>query len=369
MKPIAFSVSSIVALDARLEELNQQGLSYCLAIVFCSMAHDMQKLGQIFAKHDMDVFGASTMGEIFNDSAQTESIVVMLLDIDPDFFRLKAFDAEDESSRQTGQKVADWAKAAFENPAFMIVTASPSFDSESFIDGIITGMQRQVPLYGGRAGSDDYIDETYIFTSSRVLNEGAVVLIIDQNKFVVQGVAASGWKGVGTVKTVTKAEGNIVYEIDHEPTLDVFNKYLNIGDDPMLAAEYPLQLIREDGSTILRGFVSIHEDKSIRFIASMPEGSKVRFSMPPGFDIVEHAMAQITDFRSRTTEADAIVLFSCAARHMALGPMVEEEIKGIRKLWNVPMIGFFTFSEIGPLPQGRCEIHGYTLVPVILKKK
>jgi hypothetical protein len=186
---------------------------------------------------------------------------------------------------------------------------------------------------------------------------------------VVQGVAASGWKGIGTAKTITRAEGKTVYEIDGEPTLDIFNKYLNIGDDYMLAAEYPLQLIREDGSTVMRGFVSFQEDKSVTFIASLPEGSKVRFSMPPGFDVVEHALEQITDFRSRTTEADAIVLFSCAIRHVALGPMVEEEIAGIRKLWNVPMIGFFTFGEIGPLPQGQCEIHGYTLVPVILKKK
>ena len=91
--------------------------------------------------------------------------------------------------------------------------------------------------------------------------------------------------------------------------------------------------------------------------------------MPPGFDIVEHALEQVTEFKSQASDADAIVLFSCAARHMVLGPMVEEEITGIRKLWNVPMIGFFTFAEIGPLPQGQCEIHGYTLVPVIIKKK
>jgi hypothetical protein len=369
MKPNVFSVTSAEALEMQLETIHQQGLSPRLAIVFCSVDHDMQALGQIFAKHDISVFGASTMGEILNDGAQEESIVVMLLDIDPAFFRLKAFEADEESSRQTGQKVADWAKAAFDNPAFMIVAAGPSFYSEPFIDGIITGMQRQVPLFGGLAGNNTYGDETYVFTSSRVLMAGAVVLIIDQDEFVVQGVAASGWKGIGTAKTITKAEGNIVYEIDGEPTVDIFNKYLNIGDDFMLAAEYPLQLIREDGSTVLRGFVSVQEDKSIIFNASLPEGSKVRFSMPPGFDVVEHALEKITDFRSLTTEADAIVLFSCAIRHMALGPMVEEEIAGIRKLWNVPMIGFFTFGEIGPLPQGRCEFHGYTLVPVILKKK
>ena len=34
-----------------------------------------------------------------------------------------------------------------------------------------------------------------------------------------------------------------MHEIDDEPALDMYNKYLKIGDDPALAVDYPLLLI------------------------------------------------------------------------------------------------------------------------------
>ena len=102
---------------------------------------------------------------------------------------------------------------------------------------------------------------------------------------------------------------------------------------------------------------------------TMPEGSKVRFSMLPGFEIIDHAIEQMSGFHHQIPKSDAIVLFSCKARHMALGPMGEDEISAVRKLWGVPMVGFFTYGEIGPVPHGRCDFHNHTLVPVLINEK
>jgi hypothetical protein len=196
-----------------------------------------------------------------------------------------------------------------------------------------------------------------------------VALIFDRHAIEVNGIAASGWRGIGTPKTITKAEGNIVYSIDDEPALDVYNKYLNIGDDPTLAYEYPLSLMRDDGSAVMRGVMLVNEDKSLTYGGTIPEGAQVRFSMPPGLEIIDHAIEKVSEFNRQTPGADAIVLFSCKGRHLALGPMVEDEISAIHKLWNVPLVGFFTYGEIGPLPQGRCDLHNHTLVPVIINEK
>ena len=101
----------------------------------------------------------------------------------------------------------------------------------------------------------------------------------------------------------------------------------------------------------------------------MPEGAKVRFSMSPGPEIIEHAIEQMSEFSQQNPKSDAIVLFSCKTCHLALGPMIEDEISGIHKLWNSPLAGFFTFGEIGPSPQGRCDLHNHTLVPVLIQEK
>ena len=160
-----------------------------------------------------------------------------------------------------------------------------------------------------------------------------------------------------------------MYRIDDEPALDVYNKYLNIGDDPTLAFEYPLLLIRDDGSFVLRGALLVNKDKSLIYGGTIPEGAKVRFSMPPGLEIIDHAIEKMSEFNRQTPGADAIVLFSCKGRHLALGQMVEDEISAIRKLWKVPLVGFFTHGEIGSVPQGRCELHNHTLVPVLIQEK
>jgi len=369
MKPTVFSVTSVEQIEPHLQGVRQEGLAPTLAIVFSSVVHNLKELCAVFAKHNIEVFGASSSGEITNDEIHEESIVAMLLDISPDSYRLNAFDGEEKTSNQVGQGVAEWARTVYDNPAFMVMSAGLRADGEQIVNGIIDTMERQVPLFGGLAGDDLRMRETFVFSASQVIPNGVVALIFDRNTIELQGIAVSGWKGIGTLKTITKAEGNIVYRIDDEPALDMYNKYLNIGDDPMLAAEYPLLLIRDDGSFVLRAAFVVNEDKSMVYAGTVPEGAKVRFSMPPGSEIIEHAIEQMSKFNQQILRSDAIVLFSCKARHLALGPMVEDEISAVHKLWKVPLVGFFSYGEIGPVPQGRCDFHNYTLVPVLINEK
>jgi hypothetical protein len=369
MKPTVFSVASIEQTEAHLQSVRKNSLTPTLAIVFSSVLHNLKELSAVFAKYDIDVFGASTSGEITNDEVHEGSIVVMLLEIRRDAYRLNLFDGEGKTSYQVGQSVADWAKTIYDDPAFMVMSAGLHADGEQIVNGIIHTMERQIPLFGGCAGTDPGFEETYVFSASQVIANGVAALIFDQNYIELKGIAASGWKGIGTPKTITKAEGNIVYRIDGEPVLDVYNKYLNIGDDHTLAFEYPLLLMRDDGSSVMRGLMLVNEDKSIVYGGTVPEGAKVKFSMPPGSEIIDYAIEKMSEFNRQAPEADAIVLFSCKGRHLALGPMVEEEVSAVHKLWNVPLVGFFTYGEIGPAPQGRCELHNHTLVPVLIHEK
>jgi hypothetical protein len=161
--------------------------------------------------------------------------------------------------------------------------------------------------------------------------------------------------------------------MDGEPALDIYTKYLDCGVDPVVAAglavEYPLFLNRDDGSAVLRAVMHVNEDKSIVYAGSVPEGAKVRFGMASGTEVIDRAIEQISEFKRQAPRSEAMVLFSCAARHLAFGPMVEDEISAVRKLWDVPLVGFFTSGEIGPLLQGRCDFHNHTLVPVLIYQK
>lgn len=366
MNPRVFSATSVEQIEPHLQDICQEGFAPTLAIVFSSVVHDLKKLRTVFTKYDIEVFGGSSSGEIINDEIHEESIVVMLLDIHRDAFRLNIFDGEGKASYQIGQSVAEWAKTVYDNPALMVMTAGLLTNCDQVINGIVDTMDRQVPLFGGCSGDDLRLQETFVFSVSQTISNGVAALIFDQSTINLQGVAVSGWKGIGTPKTITKSEGNIVYEIDNEPVLDVYNKYLSIGDDIQLAIEYPLLLIRDDNTFVMRTSGAINEDKSIVYMGTMAEGSKVRFSMPPGLEVIDYAIEQISEFHQQIPKSDAILLISCKARHVAFGPMVEDEISTVHKLWKVPIVGFFSYGEIGPVPQGRCDFHNNTLVPVLI---
>jgi hypothetical protein len=369
MKSRVFTVNSIEQIEPHLQDIRQEGLAPTLAIVFSSIIHDLKELRTVFSKYDIEVFGATSSGEIANDEIYEESVVVMLLEIHRDAFRLNIFNGEGKTSYQVGQLAGGWAKTVYDNPALMVMTAGLLTNGDEIVDGITDTMDRQVPLFGGRSGDDLRFQETFVYSVSQAISNGVVVLIFDQRTIDLQGIAVSGWKGIGTPKTITKAKGNIVYEIDDEPVLDVYNKYLNIGGDIQLGLEYPLLLIRDDGTFVMRVAGAINQDKSMVYGGTMPEGSKVRFSLPPGSEIIDHAIKQMSEFHQQIPKSDAIVLFSCKGRHMALGPMVEDEISAVHKLWEIPLVGVFTYGEIGPVPRGRCDFHNHTLVPVLIRQK
>jgi len=369
---VVFSVTSLEQLEARIQEALSQVKTPTLAMVFCSVIYQVNQISEIFARYNIDLFGATSSGEIADEKVFEESIVVMLLNIDREYYKLKIFDAQGMTSYRVGHDVAEWAQTIYKKPAFLLMSAGLHADGEQIVKGIIDEMGYQVPLVGGLAGDDLKMQGTLVFCSSQVIPNGVIALIFDRNAVELHGMAVSGWKAIGTPKIITKAIGNVVYSIDNQPALEVYRRYLGvtgINSDHTLAAEYPLHVEREDGFCVLRAAMVINEDKSMVYAGTVPEGAKVRFSMPPGFEVVDCAIEQFSAFNKQIPEADAVVLFSCKARHLVLGPMVEDEISAICKLWNVPLVGFFTYGEIGPCSGGRCDFHNDTLCLVLIQKK
>jgi len=138
-----------------------------------------------------------------------------------------------------------------------------------------------------------------------------------------------------------------------------------------LGSYFPILMQREDGDAVVRTsmFANV-EERCLKFSGNVPQGSKFRFSLPPDFEVVDQVIAQSDNVRkNQLPQADALVMFSCVARHVSLGPLVSEEIEGLRNVWNAPLIGFFSYGEIGKATNGRHEFHNNTCCLVALKEK
>jgi small ligand-binding sensory domain FIST len=133
----------------------------------------------------------------------------------------------------------------------------------------------------------------------------------------------------------------------------------------------PFQIQRESGDPVMRsGLLVDWSDRSFYCAGTMTQGSKVRFSIPPDFDVIEKVIQGCEHLKAtEMPEADAMVIYSCAGRKLSLGPLINEEIDGITNVWNVPMAGMFSSAELGRATNGNLEMHGLTACCVLLKEK
>jgi hypothetical protein len=379
MKAKSLKGKSVSALREALANNITDTFKPTLAIVFSSVCQDIKGICDELDQRGITIFGCTTNGEFIDEGTEKESWVLMLLDIKKDHFQLYFEEYPKQNYRQIANVVAKKVKVRYNNPAFILGISNAAADGEEILRGIIDVFGEQVNVFGGGAGDDYRFQETFVFTNDKISNNAMVCMALDESKIDVHGIATCGWKAVGTEKIVTKSEGNHVFTIDNIPAVDITAKFgglMNINPDNKnliveLAANFPLQLQKEKGDPVMRpGLVVDWSDRSFYCSGSVPQGSKVRFSLPPDFDVMEKVIKGVEQLKSKKMpEADALVVFSCAGRILSLGPLMPEEIEGIKKVWNVPMVGMFSNAEFGRATGGNLEMHNLTTCCVALKEK
>lgn len=363
---------------AILESMND-GFKPTLAIVFMSVAQDRKAICHTLDQAGVAIFGSTTNGEFIDEVTETGSVAILLMDIKKEHFRIYSEEFHKGSYHETSKSIAKEATKDFDHVAFLIVTSDAATDGEEVLVGLQEVAGNQVNAFGGAAGDDYAFEETWVFTNGWESDQGIVCIAVDEDKVAVSGIATCGWKAVGTEKTVTKSEGNHVFTIDNEPALDITTKYGGLENispankDALLelAANFPLQLQREKGDPVMRPPLVVDwEDHSFFTSGTVPQGSKIRFSLPPDWDVMEKVVQGVQNLKETVMpEADALVVFSCAGRIFSFGPMMTAEIEGVKGVWNVPMAGMFSNAELGRMTGGNLEMHNLTTCCVALREK
>ena len=360
-----FSADSVREISERIR--NFSDFHPTLGILFSSVALGIPGLASEISRAGFPVFGCSTSGEILKgeeDPVFEQSAVCCLLDIDPSVFSVALFEKHDESPFDFGKRIGAWGKERFACPAIIITMSGLKNDGEALIRGIESGCPQGTRIFGGIAGDDGKFLETYVFSHTGYSTDGAAVIVFDQSRVDVNGIATSGWAGVGEEMVITSSEGNIVRTINNHSAVKLFREYLQVSDKDLqeMGISFPLLVRRPDGSEVLRAFLAIDfETGSLVFAGTIPQGAKVRFSSSFGHEIIEKSIRDITSWHRQHPRTDLILLFSCMARHQVSGPMITEEITTASELWNAPLIGFFTYGEIGHNRSGTCDFYNETL--------
>ncbi len=378
MKAKSIKGKSPEEIRTALAESMIDGFKPTLAIIILSNIEDAEQVRSIFRTKGILIFGI-TAPQKFTEQGITEGdIVVMLMDIKPDNFKIVLNDYQESSAYEAGYKAGAAGKNTFTNPCFIISPLDFRVSNDELIRGLTDAAGRDIMIAGGVSG-DPADFSGVVFTNDASSTAGLLALILDQDKVSISGLAVSGWKPVGTTKKITKSEGSWVFTIDNEPAMNVIQRYL--GDEVIISNTqasgllpsdlgYPLQFERASGNPIMKPALLFNTaDQSIMMGGEVKEGQHFRFSLPPDFDVIDKVVESARIIKEKEMpDCDALIVFSCVGRLGTFGPLISTEIEGLASTWSKPMIGFFSLGEFGKLDGGRCEFQGTTVSWVALKE-
>lgn len=387
MKAISIKGKSTEEIKTALNRAITDGFKPTLAIVFLSVKQDKEAISKLLDEKGIQIFGATTAGEFIDGDIEEGSIVIMLLDIKRAYFKLEFLEISQETAFEVSKKLGQIGRQTFNNAAFIIANSGVALDGEPIVEGIVDGFGKsstsangEVTVFGGKAADDLALEATFVFTNGKSNDSSMIALIIDGDKIDVNGIATCGWQAIGTTKTVTKSEGNTVYTIDDKPALDMLMNYLGVEIKQENNKEivtflsswyYPLQVERENVDPIIRtAMFANSKDRSLICSGKVPQGSKIKFSLPPDFDSIDVVVAECQYFKEEIQQqADALIMFSCVSRNLSFGMVMRQEIEQVQEIWNAPMVGFFSYGEYGKSKTGKHDYHNNTCCIVALKEK
>lgn len=379
MKAKTIKGNSAAEIQAALDESTTDEFVPTLAIITLTNTDNAETIRSIFDMNGIAIFGITTAQKFTGEGIESDDIVAMLLDMKPENFKIVLNEYAESSAYEAGFQAGITGKNTFTNPGFIISPIDFRMSGDELIRGLTDAAGTDATIIGGVAGNPSDFSGI-LFTNALSSKGGLLALIIDLDKILINGLAISGWKPVGTTKKITKSEGSWVFTIDDEPAMVVIKRYLG---DEMISPEkqtngllpsdlgYPLQFQRASGNAIMKPVLFWNsDDQSIMIGSEVKEGELFRFSLPPDFDAIDKVVESTRIIKIKSMpDTDAMLVFSCVGRLGTFGPMITTEIEGLAATWDKPMLGFFSLGEFGKLDEGHCEFHGTTVSWVALKEK
>ncbi len=317
------------------------------------------------------VMGCSTSGQIIENVYLETGLVAAVIRFERSSLKLRS---EKLSQKTDSFTVGESLAQQFDAPelnALFVLSEGLNVNASRLMLGFNSVIAGRVPITGGLAGDGDCFQSTWIWVDGRPVSDHVAVLGIYGDSLNLGYASGGGWDVLGPEREITRSQGKVLYEVDGEPALAMYKKYLGKMADrlPASGTLFPLALsCGEDTDEYkVRGILSVNEeDQSISFAGDMPQHSHVRLMRTDYDHLVEAAgkAASSLHLPRRQPRGELLcIAISCVGRRLVLGPRVEDEIEAVFD--SLPpgtrQIGFYSHGELSPLASGLCDLHNQTM--------
>jgi hypothetical protein len=316
------------------------------------------------------IVAGSTAGEIWGTRVLDDTIVATAIELEKTQTRCaRVALGQCGTSDGVGRLLADRLMGD-DLRHVLVLSDGLKVNGSALVRGMTEPLPPGVSLTGGLCGDGPRFGRTHVCLDAFDDSE-AVVGVGFYGKSLHVGVGSvGGWDPFGPERRVTRSDGNVLYELDGQPALGLYEKYLaeHAAGLPASGLLFPLTVRAESDSTpVVRTILAVDREKgSLTFAGDMPRGHFARL-MRANFDrLVEGASeaARVSQQALGSNAAELAILISCVGRKLVLKQRVEEEVEGVERVLGpgAVMTGFYSYGEISPFaPQARCELHNQTM--------
>lgn len=322
------------------------------------------------------VFGSSS-GDISSTMVNENSITITAIEFEKTRFVVKTENVinNKHNDYQTGVNIV--AKFPSEELQFMLIVAEGSFLNGSDLSrGMSDSLKNKVLISGGMCADDERFERT-LSSYNEAPKEGEIVAIAFYGDALeVTSSIYGGWTPFGPERIVTRSKGNILYELDGKPALDLYKTYLGekAKELPGSALLYPLNVVAEGTEhAIVRSIINIDEaERAIILAGDIPEKSKVQLMMTNVDNIAKASeMAARKAMESHKKTPDLAFLVSCIGRKLVLDQRVEEEVEEVLDVLGskTTLSGFYSYGEFAPFSgEMGCRLHNQTMTVTLISE-
>lgn len=301
------------------------------------------------------VVGCSSAGEIATSGVTTGTAVVTTVK----FGRAGLLSVDEpvrdmHDSEAAGERLG--AQLAPSKPhSVLVLGQGVELNGSALIRGLRKALGESVTLVGGLAGDAGRFVRTYVISGEQASSDRiAAVGFCDPALRVTTGTFG-GWKPFGALRKITRASGNVLFELDGEPALNVYKRYL--GDHaaqlPGSALLFPFAMFDAQGRDmgVIRTILGVDEAQgSLTLAGELATDGFLRLMTASSDELISAAetAAESTLEDGVSPQATLALLVSCVGRRMVLGERVEEEVEAVADVVGASctLAGFYSNGEI-----------------------
>ena len=333
---------------------------------FLESPEQVQEVCQTFS--GIPVIGCSTSGEVFGREIKDDSVVGSILQFDWTTVQTTTQAISDSAqSFDVGQQLAQELLRP-DLRGILVLSDGLQVNGSELIRGMNAILPDSVIITGGLAGDGDRFKQTWVIKDNTPAGGFVSAVGFYGDRIHLGHGSKGGWDYLGPERRVTRSEGNILYELDGKPALKLYKEYLGdrASELPASALLFPLALKQQgaEGDYLVRTILAVEEsDQSMTFAGNIPQNSVVQL-MRGNFDrLISGASDAALMTKSEDPQNTLAIAITCVGRRLILGERAEEEIEATLEVFpsGTRQIGFYSYGELSPYANGRCELHNQTM--------